>query len=453
MVIIGKAWYYTRNFIGAAEKFEEVLTLESRLHDEARFWLARTHIASGDYSLAYDLLQATLRRDEIDQRWEPQLHLALADLHVEREEWESAEQELHAGLQGARNKDLAGRGWFLLGQVYEALGRPEDAVEAYRRVGSFRPDYELLYAAQYSAVRLQADLGDPDEAMLALRRMERDDKHFDHREELLHLRGRILQELGSYEESLEIYNRLLYDRTLRAANVHAPTHYALGVYYRDVELDYPYAAAHFDSAGRGLRVRPASGKPPQYAPGAITDSEELARVFGDYVEVLDRVVLLDSLLYLGSLDDSTFQQAVLKMRQQLRDEQEEEARLLDQQQAEAQFRGRNAEGYDTGFGGDLSTAQGEIGESGFLFHRDVARMRQAPCGVRAPLGRPPAGAQLAPEGCYNGSSGRKRRVRSGSGAVGNGGYGRRPADRGCVRCPPRFTCTQTRCNRESAGAV
>ncbi len=380
MMIIGKAWYYTRNFVGATQKFEEVLTLESPLHDEARFWLARTHIAGGEYSLAYDLLQATLTREEIDRRWEPLLRLALADLHVEREEWELAAQELESGLEQAGDRDLAGRGWFLLGQVYEALERAADAVDAYNRVNDHRPAYELSYAAQYSVVRLQADQGDPEEAMLALRRMERDDKHFDHRAELTHLRGRTLLALGYYDEALETFYMLLYDENVRAGIVRGPTHYALGVFYRDIEIDYPYAAAHFDSAGRGNRstaVTQSTGSPPRYAPGAITDSEELAHVFADYVEVLDKIVLLDSLLYLGSLDDSTFQQKVLELRERLRDELEEEARLLEQQQAESQFRGRDTGGFGNGFGGGNPADQGGTGEAGFLFHKDIARMQQA----------------------------------------------------------------------------
>lgn len=389
MMVIGEAWFHTRNYVGAGQKFQEVLTLESPLHDRARFWLARTYIVSGEFEAAYDHLQATLSREDIDRRWEPQLRLALAELHVQRENWEEAARELEAGLAGARDQQLAARARFLQGQVYEVLGRYGEAVEAYAAVGEFKPPYELSYAAQYSAVRVQGEQVDAAEAMRALRRMERDDKNYEHRAELAYLRGRILQEMGFYDESLTIFDELLYDPTANGATVRGPTHYSLGTFYRDIILDFPFAAAHFDTAQRSLGSgaqatlvgSAGSSLPPQYAPGAITDGDEQARIFLNYTEVLDRISHMDSLLYLGSLDDSTFEAAILALRQRMKEEQLEQQRLMERRQAESQFRGRGAGGMDDGFGGRTpqgkDVGQGGSADAGFLYHRDVVRMQEA----------------------------------------------------------------------------
>ena len=154
------------------------------MHDEARFWLARTLIASGQYEAAFDHLQESLNRDDVSRRWEPQLRLALAELHVQRKNWEEAAVELTAGLDGVRDKELAARGQFLLGQVYETLTHYEEAVAAYERVEAYKSvSTKLSYAAQYSAVRVEGRYGDPDLAFRKLRRMERDDKNYDHRAE------------------------------------------------------------------------------------------------------------------------------------------------------------------------------------------------------------------------------------------------------------------------------
>ncbi len=389
MMVIGEAWFYTRNYVGAGQKFQEVLTLESPLHDRARFWLARTYIASGDFEAAYDHLQATLSREDVDRRWEPQLRLALAELHVQRENWEEAANELAAGLAGARDQQLAARAQFLLGQVYEVLERHGEAVEAYEAVEELKPPYELSYAAQYSAVRVQGEHGDPAVAMRALRRMERDDKNYEHRAELAYLRGRILQVMGYYDEALTIFDELLYDPTANGGIVRGPTHYSLGTFYRDILLDFPYAAAHFDTAQRNLGssatvslVGSAGGSaPPQFAPGAITDGDEQARIFLNYTDVLDRIAYMDSLLYLGSLDDSTFDAAILELRQRLKEEQLEQQRLMERRQAESQFRGRDVGAMDDGFGGRTpqgkDIGQGGAADAGFLYHRDPARMQEA----------------------------------------------------------------------------
>ena len=382
ILIIGKAWFFTLNFVGAEGKFNEILALDSPLHEEARFWLARTLIASGAYDEAFSHLQSILSVEDVSQRWEPRYRLALAELHVQRENWEEAAVETQSGLDALRDPDLAGRALFLLGQVYEQLGQFEDAIRAYNRVQRHKPFYELSYAAQYSSVRVQALHGDPNLAMVALRRMERDDKNYDHRAELAYLRGRVLMALGYHEDALTLFEDLLYDRHLGGTQVRGPVHYAMGEFFRDIHKDYPYAAAHFDTASRTLRA-PARARSAtnqnsraQPAPGAIVDSEDQARILGSYAEVLNRLTLLDSLLYLGALDDSSFQAVVLELRKRRADEIAETERDLRRRQAESAFVGAGDPRDEAGGVGGSQTA-GTEGEAGFLFHKEPLRMEQA----------------------------------------------------------------------------
>ena len=380
ILIIGKAWFFTLNFAGAEQKFNEIFTLESPLHDEARFWLARTLIASGAYDEAFNHLQASLSAENVTDRWEPYYRLALAELHVQRENWEAAATELESGIDGVREKDLASRASFLLGQVYEQLEQPAEAIAAYRSVQSFKPFYELSYAAQFSAIRVQADHLDPASALQWLRQMERDDKNFDHRLELEYLRGRVLIAMGRYNEALDTYDQLLYDPNTRGANqLRGPVHYALGTYYRDVQADYSLASAYFDTAGQALqsrsgRSRNTSTVAVQPAPGSIKDGAEMARVFGSFSDVAERLAHYDSLMYLGALDDSSFQAFILELRQQRAEEMAETERELRQRQAESSFGGVSGvvSSDDRGSGSSTGNAA-----AGFLFHRDPMRMEQA----------------------------------------------------------------------------
>ncbi len=384
IMTIGKAWFFTNNFVGAEEKFNDILELDSPLRDEANFWLARTLIASGVYEEAFTHLQAILSAEDLSSRWAPHYQLALAELHVQNENWEEAAVELETGLATLRDKDLAARAQFLEGQVLEQLGRYMDAVAAFERVQRHKPFYELSYAAQYSTVRILSDHIDPDEAMRRLRRMERDDKNYEHRAQLAYLRGRILTAQGRYSEALEEYDELLYDPTAGGSQVRGRVHYALGTFYRDVFSDYPYAAAHFDTAAGAIQPpgsRQQSSRtitiPPKPSPGAITDSDDQARIFGSFSEVLDRIVLMDSLLYLGTLDDSSFAAVVTELRKRRAEEIEEMQREMRQRQSESAFRGGGAIIEDNyGFGAEVLVA-GSEGEAGFLYHKDEVRMLQA----------------------------------------------------------------------------
>ena len=135
LLLIGKSYFYQRNWAGAEQKFREVIAMDSKLADEARFWLARALIAAGPlrYEDAAAHLTESLAREDLSRRWEPKLHLAMAELHVKRQAWDNAAAELEAGLENVRDNDLAARAQFLLGQVYETLGRYDDAILAYER--------------------------------------------------------------------------------------------------------------------------------------------------------------------------------------------------------------------------------------------------------------------------------------------------------------------------------
>jgi tetratricopeptide (TPR) repeat protein len=384
IMVIGKAWFFTLNFVGAEEKFNDILELDSPLRDEANFWLARTLIASQSYEEAFTHLQAILSAEEIPRRWEPRYRLALAELHIQNENWEEAATELETGLDADLNDNgLAARARFLQGQLKEQLGRYEDAIASYELVQRYKPFYELSYAAQFSSVRVAADHVDADLAMEKLRRMERDDKNFDYRAELAYLRGRVLVAQGHYDEALAQYSELLYDPTLGGLPMRGPVHYALGTYYRDIVLDYPYAAAHFDTASQTVTTLPSVGGtrnaasiPPKPSPSAITDVEEQAETFGSFSEVLDEIILMDSLLYLGTLDDSSFAAVVLELRQRRADEIAEMQRQLRQRESEAAFIGSGgAADYENR--GTSTLVAGSEGEAGFLYHRDQLRMEQA----------------------------------------------------------------------------
>ncbi len=383
MLVIGQAWFFTGNYVGAQKKFEEILEIESELHDEARFWLGRTLIGSGQFDEAFTFLQATLEREDLGERWKSMMRLALADLHVQRESWEQAAEELGLGLESARDSDLASRAQFLLGQVYEELGRYEDAVVSYDRVQDYRPFFELSYAAQFNATRVLSDHVDPDQAMVRLRRMVRDDKNYDYRGELGYLHGRILYALGYFDDALDVYDELLYDRTAAGSAVYGHVHYSLGEFNRDIALDFLTAAAHFDTAKTRLpSSRNASsqvgGRERSFAPGAITDEAEQERVFRGFADVMDRISHMDSLLYLGSLSDSAFDAFVLDLREQLAEERKMQRREDARRRAEAGFQGR---GGFNGSGGGRTPDGKDIGnagqDAGFLFHRDQVRMQQA----------------------------------------------------------------------------
>ncbi|MEM9664786.1 MAG: tetratricopeptide repeat protein [Bacteroidota bacterium] len=372
LLLIGKSYFYQRNYVGAEQKFRETIALETGLEDEARFWLARALIAGRAYEEATEHLTLSLAREGLSRRWEAMLRLALGELYVERGAWEQAAEELAQGLERVRDRDVGGRAQFLLAQVYETMGRFEQATTAFERVQRFKPLYQLSYAAQYSRIRLEAQHGEADLALRLLRRMERDGKNYESRGELAYQRGRTYQAMGRPEDALDTYEALLYESDANLRSVRGPTFYALGELYYEAYDDYLLAAAHFDTAASALPEPPNTSGALEQAPEAILDAQERAIVFGSFAATADQMAEMDSLLYLGTMDEETFQAFVLELRQQRAEEMAEQQREQRRRQAEAQFQ-------NSGFSGGTETqssgsAASGGGEAGFLFHLDRARV-------------------------------------------------------------------------------
>ncbi|GIV59261.1 MAG: hypothetical protein KatS3mg043_0350 [Rhodothermaceae bacterium] len=399
LLLIGKSYFYQQNYVGAEQKFREVIELGSDLEDEARFWLARTLIAGQAYDEAAAHLQESLVREGLEQAWAAMLHLALGELYVKRADWEAAAEALERGLAHVPERDTGARAQFLLGQVYETMGRYADAVAAFERVARFNPLYELGYAARYSAIRVEGRYGDGERALKLLRKMERDDKHYVYRADLAYLRGRILQAMGRTEEARAVYHGLLYndDRSLDISRVRGRIHYALGEIHRDVYEDFVRAAAYFDSAAvalgsaggttasRGGTGLATERDPAAFAPEAILDAASLREQFGNYARVYREVSRMDSLLALGRMPPREFEAFILELRRQRARELEQQRRLREARQIEQRFR-EGAAGQTNNFQNsglpDGKVVPGvnapeERGEAGFLYHRDPVRLQEA----------------------------------------------------------------------------
>ncbi len=391
LLLIGKAYFYQANFAGAEQKFREVLALdESPLQDEAWLWLGRTLTASESYDEAARALRDGLSRPEIRDRWAAPMRLALAEVDVRRGDFETAVGTLNEGIAGLRDREQAARAAFLLGQVYEMLDRPGDAAEAYARVLSYGPRYEIAYAAQLSEALARARNQEADRALELLGRMRRDDKNFQNLAEVELTRARVLAAAERPGEARELLRTLLYDPapTLQVGALRGPIHYHLAEVYREGLDDYIQAAAHYDTAATALR-QPAEVRA-RLTREAITDVANRAGAFGSYARVAGQIAEMDSLLYLASLDDAAFEEVIEQIRVQRREEAAARERDLARRRAEQGFRGGGPEGFNPNAGqtGEGSPPAGAEGV-GFLSFRNPVRVQEQLIGFQVRWGDRP----------------------------------------------------------------
>lgn len=382
LLLIGKSYYFQGNDVGAEQKFREVVDLETGKEGEARFWLARVLVSSGQFEKASQLLNASLADEQEDfGTWTDRMRLARAQLYVRQQRWTEAEEALESGLAGDVPDDLEARAAFLLGQVQETQGKPGDAAVAYQEAANAGPRYELRFAAEISAIRTLGEEGRPEEALDRLEGVARDDKNYEKRFEVRLLKARLQQRAGRPDEAKRTLRELLYGEETPQSTVAARAHHAFGVLYRDAFANFSRAAAHFDTAATTLsRPSGRQERDLQRSPAAITNSQDLADRYGSLAERGEMVARLDSLIRLGEMPREEFRAFIADLREQRRAEQEAEARSRAERQAADRFRSQGARFEDQRNGSDgfsqQQAAATQSSDAGFLFHRDAARVQE-----------------------------------------------------------------------------
>jgi len=399
LLLIGKSYYYQENFVGAEQKFREVMLVSEEEAEDARFWLARTLITSGALAEARNVLTEGVASENVSNRWKAMFELALGEVAVKEGSMEEAAAFLEAGLQKVRDKEVGARAQFLYGQVLETLERPEEAVRAYDRVLKYRYSFELGYAAKYSAARVLGMQVNAEEGLERVRRLERDDKNVDSTGELRLLRGKILQEMGRVDAAYDVYDALLYEQNpgQSVTRVRSRVYLAMAEFHREVEGDFVMASAYYDSAATGLTPRAGArpGNAPRgtsslaghneiRAPEALGEINDIKSSFAAFAAAYNRIAEMDSLLHLGSLPKEEFDARVLAMRQARARELAEQQRRREAERRNSQFQQQRAGREDVFRNQGLP--EGKIvpgindgvgsNAAGFLYHQDPIRVQE-----------------------------------------------------------------------------
>lgn len=332
LFLIGKAYYYRKEFYLALQKFEELHTLDPdpQLRQKAVIWKGRVLLDLGQHQDAILYLENNLNVP--DDTWNVSLRaraqVLLAEHCAMEGKWESAADYLNHALYFINDKTFLGRAFFLYGQTLEYLGRYSQAFTAYDQVSSHFPDYEYIYQANIKKGQLARKEGNLDLSLSVFTSMKNDDKNHERRNELNFEIARTQEVKGHVATAEQMYNRLLYsgpDVRPVSRDLRAKVYFRLGEIYSKRYQNYTVAAAYYDSSS--TQVTNTS---------LISENEDagvLAEVYGRYALLRDEADKIDSLLWLGTLSaselDSVIKKAGEKKRYELRQQDDGEERATE----------------------------------------------------------------------------------------------------------------------------
>ncbi len=247
-LLMGKAWYYQHNFMSAIDNLSYIGRKypDGDARHEAQVWLIRSYSELERFAEAAEVIQAVQNDDDFPRKLERDLAEATAFFYIKQKEYAEAIKFIDIALSKTTWKKQKARLQYIEAQLYEELNKPMQAAEAYKKVTRMNPDYRMAFNAKINAAGVFSGEGDAEKAKKELRKMLRDKKNIEFRDQIYYALGNIFFKEGSRDMAIDNYRSSVansfnnqYQRALSAVT--------LAEIYFDRQ-NYREAQAYYDSA-------------------------------------------------------------------------------------------------------------------------------------------------------------------------------------------------------------
>lgn len=333
-MLMGRSQFHKGSFDEAASTFSYMsrhYATQPAIYGKARAWLAKAYVEEGWLYDAEDVIR-NMQRDSMDWRAVREWDYTYADYYLHAGDYRKAIPYLKKVIRHEMRRKQKAREWYLLGQLYAALGERDSAYRAYRHVVRMNPPYELEFNARIAQTEVVAK-GRAKSMVGRLRRMAASDNNKDYADQIFYAIGNIYlaerdtaKAIGAYEEG----NR----RSVRNGVEKGVLLLQLGDLYWEKEKYSEARRCYGEAIGLLDKDRP--------------DYRQLAdrsRVLDELVPHTEQVALQDSLQALAAMDDDARNAAIDRVIDALKKKEKEERNAL--AEAEAQ----RTVGMNAGMGG------------------------------------------------------------------------------------------------------
>jgi tetratricopeptide (TPR) repeat protein len=247
-LLMGKAYFYQHNFVGAIDNFGFVVRKypDEETKDEAQIWLIRSYTELERFTEASEVIQAVQNDEEFPKRLEKDLAIATADYYMKQQVYDEAIKFLDIAIKKTLFKKNKARLKYIEAQLYQELGMQAEAAQAYLAVTKMNPDYKMAFNAKINSAGVFSGEGDTEKLKKELNKMLRDNKNFDFQDQIYYALGNLYFKEGNRNVAIENYARSVttsfqnqYQRALSAITL-------ADIYFED--LEYRKAQAYYDSA-------------------------------------------------------------------------------------------------------------------------------------------------------------------------------------------------------------
>lgn len=207
-MLMGRSQFHMGQFDEAASTFSYMSRLyatQPAIYGKARAWLAKCYVQEGWLYDAEDVIR-NMARDSMDWRAVKEWDYTYADYYIHTADYQRAIPYLRRVIRHEMRRKQRAREWYLLGQLYAAVGKPDSAYHAFRRVVRLNPPYQLEFNARIAQTEVMAK-GQSRRMISRLRRMAASDNNKEYLDQVYYAIGNIYladrdtaHAIGAYEK-------------------------------------------------------------------------------------------------------------------------------------------------------------------------------------------------------------------------------------------------------------
>lgn len=321
-MLFAKSKYYSNDYLAASAMFTYItkhFSEDKSLVAEASIWKAKSMKEMDWFYEADDILKK-VSDEAFDERLSNLYSGAFADLLIAQHEYEAALPYLLTAIATEKEKKTRQRFTFIAGQLYQALGRKEEAYAMYEDLLSSTTTYEMEFNAKIRQTEVYTN-GDSKSIIKSMEKMAKRSKNKDYLDQIYYAIGNVYFAKGDTAGAIDNYI-LSVEKSTRGGLEKAQSLITLGdIYYSRAE--YFKAQPCYSEA-----VTIIDQKHDDYA-----RVSKLAPVLDELARDFETVQLQDSLQLLAKAPRETRMAAINAVIKKLRDEeiarrkQEEQERL------------------------------------------------------------------------------------------------------------------------------
>lgn len=314
-MMMGRGQFYNGDFLGAASTFFYIsrhFTWLPATVTEAKLMQALSYIALG-WQFEAEMILSRVRESDLTSGSLRNLYdFAYADFHIHAHDYEAALPFLQRAAKSASGTQKT-RLTFLLGQLYERLGRNVEAYKAFAAAGaSSSANYRTKFNARIKQSEVY-DGADIEPEVKALRRMTRYDRNKEYLDQIYYAIGNLYLSRGDTIHAIENYE-LANEKSTRNGIDKAINQLRLGSLYFDLR-NYEKAQPNYTEA---VPLLPASY--PDY-----DNIRRRSQVLDELAVYSQNVNLQDSLLRLSAMSPDERMAVINKIIDELKEREKKEA--------------------------------------------------------------------------------------------------------------------------------